>query len=112
MGKTIQKDIDMTIVTVNISVPHKRVLDMLVKAGRYASRSEVIRVAIRALIIRELEIEKKLEKMNTICEINVVDFAKILDNVKRKSVDMRIHDDKFDKINEYLDDVKAPWEHD
>ncbi|MEB3779877.1 MAG: ribbon-helix-helix domain-containing protein [Desulfurococcales archaeon] len=44
----------MRLVTVKMPDIYVRGIDELVKAGRYSSRSEVIRIAIRELLKREL----------------------------------------------------------
>ena len=46
--------IGMKLVTVKIPELYVEGLDTLVKQGRYASRSEVIRVAVRDLLRKEL----------------------------------------------------------
>lgn len=50
----------MRIVTVKLPEAYVEVLDRLVAMGRYTSRSEAIRIAIRDLIAREAEIYAKL----------------------------------------------------
>ena len=44
----------MKLVTVKMPEIYVRGIDELVKAGRYSSRSEVIRIAVRELLKREL----------------------------------------------------------
>jgi Arc/MetJ-type ribon-helix-helix transcriptional regulator len=44
----------MRLVTVKMPEMYVRGIDELVKAGRYSSRSEVIRIAVRELLKREL----------------------------------------------------------
>ncbi|MEB3859849.1 MAG: ribbon-helix-helix domain-containing protein [Desulfurococcales archaeon] len=44
----------MRLVTVKMPEIYVRGIDELVKAGRYSSRSEVIRIAVRELLKREL----------------------------------------------------------
>ena len=44
----------MRLVTVKMPEVYVRGIDELVKAGRYSSRSEVIRIAVRELLMREL----------------------------------------------------------
>jgi len=50
----------LRIVTVKLPEAYVEVLDRLVAMGRYTSRSEAIRIAIRDLIAREAEIYAKL----------------------------------------------------
>ncbi|MCC6045382.1 MAG: ribbon-helix-helix domain-containing protein [Ignisphaera sp.] len=53
----------MRIVTVKMPETYLEAIDELVRMGRYSSRSEVIRTAIRELLRRELwESEASLEK--------------------------------------------------
>ncbi len=44
----------MRLVTVKMPEIYVKGIDELVKAGRYSSRSEVIRIAVRELLMREL----------------------------------------------------------
>ncbi|MEM0366005.1 MAG: ribbon-helix-helix domain-containing protein [Acidilobaceae archaeon] len=44
----------MRLITVKMPEMYVKGIDELVKAGRYSSRSEVIRIAIRELLKREL----------------------------------------------------------
>ncbi len=52
----------MKLITVKMPEPYVEGLDELVRTGRYSSRSEVIRIAVRELLKRELWIkEEELE---------------------------------------------------
>ena len=51
----------MKLVTVKMPEAYVEGIDELVKMGRYSSRSEVIRVAIRDLLRRELWLANELE---------------------------------------------------
>lgn len=58
----------MQLVTVKLPELYIEGLDILVKEGRYVSRSEAIRVAVRELLRRELwsqEKQKEQERDNT-----------------------------------------------
>lgn len=55
----------MKIVTVNIPESYLDAIAELVgEGGLYPSRSELIRVAVRKFLLKELEIAKKMEKYN------------------------------------------------
>ena len=56
----------MRIITVNLPVPYIKTIELLVgNKGLYPSRSELIRVAIRDFLIKELEIAKNFPKFTT-----------------------------------------------
>lgn len=51
----------MKIITVNLPVPYIKTIELLVgNDSLYPSRSELIRVAIRDFLIKELEVAKTL----------------------------------------------------
>jgi Arc/MetJ-type ribon-helix-helix transcriptional regulator len=53
----------MKIITVNLPVPYIKTIEVLVgENGLYPSRSELIRVAIRDFLLKELEIAKTFPK--------------------------------------------------
>lgn len=53
----------MNIITVNLPVPYLKTIELLVgDHGLYPSRSELIRVAIRDFLIKELKIAKNMPK--------------------------------------------------
>ena len=53
----------MRIITVNIPQPYLKAIDSLTgRAGLYPSRSELIRVAVRDFLIRELESAKAFKQ--------------------------------------------------
>jgi antitoxin ParD1/3/4 len=55
----------MRIITVNLPVPYLKAIDALAgEGGLYPSRSELIRVAVREFLIKEMEIAK--QSQNTI----------------------------------------------
>nr|MDO8115137.1 ribbon-helix-helix domain-containing protein [Candidatus Sigynarchaeota archaeon] len=51
----------MKIITINLSEPHVKALQILQDLGLYPSRSEAIRVAIRDFLQRELGFAQKFE---------------------------------------------------
>jgi len=54
----------MKIITVNVPVPYlKTIEDLIGDDGLYPSRSELIRVALRDFLIKELEIAKNFPKI-------------------------------------------------
>ena len=54
----------MKIITVNVPVPYLKTIENLVgDDGLYPSRSELIRVALRDFLIKELEIAKNFPKI-------------------------------------------------
>lgn len=54
----------MKTITVNLPVPYIKTIDVLVgDGGLYTSRSELIRVAIRDYLLKELEIAKGMSKV-------------------------------------------------
>lgn len=53
----------MKIITVNLSEPQVKALQVLQDLGMYPSRSEAIRVAIRDFLIEELEFGKPIEEV-------------------------------------------------
>jgi Arc/MetJ-type ribon-helix-helix transcriptional regulator len=53
----------LKIITVNLPVPYIKTIELLVgDKGLYPSRSELIRVAIRDFLVKELEIAKNFPK--------------------------------------------------
>lgn len=53
----------MRIITVNLPVSYLKIIEKLTgNKGLYPSRSELIRVAVRAFLIRELDAAKSFEK--------------------------------------------------
>lgn len=55
----------MKIITVNLPVPYIQTIKLLVgQNGLYPSRSELIRVAIRDFLIKELEVAKNFPKFD------------------------------------------------
>ncbi|MBD3350175.1 MAG: ribbon-helix-helix protein, CopG family [Candidatus Lokiarchaeota archaeon] len=53
----------MKIITVNLPVPYIKTIELLVgDQGLYPSRSELIRVAIRDFLVKELEVAKSFPK--------------------------------------------------
>ncbi len=61
----------MRLITVKMPEPYVEALDELVRKGRFTSRSEAIRIAIRELLRRELwikEIEEEEEEREFVIE--------------------------------------------
>jgi len=58
----------MRIITVNLTSPQTRALQVLQDLGMYPSRSEAIRVALRDFLQRKLGITKKLDAEETIAD--------------------------------------------
>ena len=54
----------MKIITINLSEPHVRALQILQDLGLYPSRSEAIRVAIRDFLQRELGFAQKFDDLD------------------------------------------------
>jgi Arc/MetJ-type ribon-helix-helix transcriptional regulator len=54
----------MKIITINLSEPHVKALQVLQDLGLYPSRSEAIRVAIRDFLQRKLGFSQKLDEMD------------------------------------------------
>ena len=52
----------MKIITINLSEPHVKALQVLQDLGLYPSRSEAIRVAIRDFLQRKLGFSQKLDE--------------------------------------------------
>ena len=52
----------MRVITVKVPEAYVEAIDELVKMGRYTSRSEVIRTAIRELLRRELWIKEMIDE--------------------------------------------------
>jgi len=55
----------MRIITINLSEPHVKALQVLQDLGLYPSRSEAIRVAIRDFLQRELGFAQRFDDMDT-----------------------------------------------
>ncbi|MHA1518711.1 MAG: ribbon-helix-helix domain-containing protein [Promethearchaeota archaeon] len=69
----------MRIITVNLPISYLRAIDSLTgHEGLYPSRSELIRVAVRDFLIRELEAAKSFQKYQQ---------AQISNKIKRPKVD-------------------------
>ena len=61
----------MRLITVKMPEPYVEALDELVRKGRFTSRSEAIRIAIRELLRRELwikEVEEEEEEKEFVIE--------------------------------------------
>ena len=54
----------MKIITINLSEPHVKALQVLQDLGLYPSRSEAIRVAIRDFLQRELGFAQRFDNMD------------------------------------------------
>ncbi|MBN2149894.1 MAG: ribbon-helix-helix protein, CopG family [Candidatus Lokiarchaeota archaeon] len=54
----------MKIITINLSEPHVKALQVLQDLGLYPSRSEAIRVAIRDFLQRELGFAQRFDEMD------------------------------------------------
>jgi Arc/MetJ-type ribon-helix-helix transcriptional regulator len=54
----------MKIITINLSEPHVKALQVLQDLGLYPSRSEAIRVAIRDFLQRELGFAQRFDDMD------------------------------------------------
>ncbi len=54
----------MKIITINLSEPHVKALQVLQDLGLYPSRSEAIRVAIRDFLQRELGFSQRFDDMD------------------------------------------------
>ncbi|MEX2684054.1 MAG: ribbon-helix-helix domain-containing protein [Candidatus Sigynarchaeota archaeon] len=54
----------MKIITINLSEPHVKALQVLQDLGLYPSRSEAIRVAIRDFLQRELGFAQKIDDID------------------------------------------------
>ncbi|MFX0101501.1 MAG: ribbon-helix-helix domain-containing protein [Candidatus Hodarchaeota archaeon] len=54
----------MKIITINLSEPHIKALQVLQDIGLYPSRSEAIRVAIRDFLQKELGFAQNIEKID------------------------------------------------
>lgn len=61
----------MKIITINLSEPHIKALQVLQDIGLYPSRSEAIRVAIRDFLKKELGFTKTLEDQGI--DVNAID---------------------------------------
>lgn len=81
----------MKIVTINLSEPHVKALEMLMELGLYPSRSEAIRVAIRDFLQRELGFVKKFEE---------------LEGIERESRKKEIEKGKREEITKLLKKLK------
>lgn len=66
MKKEVDKSI--RIITCNVPVAYLNAIDRLIsndnQGGLYPSRSELIRVAVREFLLKELEIAKNYEQLN------------------------------------------------
>jgi len=65
MPKTMAKE-KMILISVHIPKQMLDELDMLVSQGRFPSRSEAIRVAVRDLILRENGLREREEQLRAI----------------------------------------------
>ena len=59
MPKSRVRKEPMVLITFHIPEPMLRALDKLVEEGRFPSRSEAIRYAIRELLARELQLRQR-----------------------------------------------------
>lgn len=55
----------MKIVTINLSEPHVKALQILQDLGMYPSRSEAIRVAIRDFLMKEIGFAQKFDEIES-----------------------------------------------
>ncbi|MCF2138767.1 MAG: ribbon-helix-helix domain-containing protein [Candidatus Lokiarchaeota archaeon] len=65
--KEIQEDKKIRIVTCNVPITYLTAIDKLITSGNhqglYPSRSELIRIAVREFLLKELEAAKEFEKL-------------------------------------------------
>ncbi len=87
------------IITVNLPVSYLKAIDSLTgHEGLYPSRSELIRVAVRDFLIRELEAAKSFQKYQQ---------AQVSNKIKRQKVDeelfvqVPLNENSVDGITEY-----------
>ncbi|TFH28674.1 MAG: ribbon-helix-helix protein, CopG family [Promethearchaeota archaeon] len=89
----------MRIITVNLPVSYLSAIDSLTgNEGLYPSRSELIRVAVRDFLIRELEAAKSFQKYQQ---------AQVSNKIKRQKVDeelfvqVPLNENSLDGVTEY-----------
>ncbi|MHA1672017.1 MAG: ribbon-helix-helix domain-containing protein [Promethearchaeota archaeon] len=87
------------IITVNLPISYLKAIDSLTgHEGLYPSRSELIRVAVRDFLIRELEAAKSFQKYQQ---------AQVSNKIKRQKVDeelfvqVPLNENSVDGITEY-----------
>lgn len=73
----------MKIITINLSEPHVRALQILQDIGLYPSRSEAIRVAIRDFLQRELGFSQKFDDLETHVSIQETQTAEKKKEIQR-----------------------------
>ncbi|WP_457558629.1 ribbon-helix-helix domain-containing protein [Candidatus Harpocratesius sp.] len=65
--KEIQEDEEIRIITCNVPTTYLNAIDKLITSsnhqGLYPSRSELIRVAVREFLLKELEAAREFEKL-------------------------------------------------
>lgn len=95
----------MKIVTVNVPESYIAAMKRLVDNetnGLYPSRSELIRVAVRKFLIKELKMAKKLTKFSSLPELTEEDYVRVPIN-KLNEKDKPIREFKTFKVLRRLD---------
>lgn len=88
----------MRIVTVNVPESYIEAINKLIgDGGLYPSRSELIRVAVRKFLIKELKMAKKLTKLSNMPEFGEIEDQEDDDNFVRVPIN---------KINEKNEPVR------
>lgn len=98
----------MKIVTVNVQIEDIEAIKKLVgEDGIYPSRSELIRVAVREFLLKELNLAKKMKEYN-LEEPEVEDFDEetYLKQLAREALNKKFEPKKQEsKINPYLEEI-------